>query len=175
MPTKRIGGFLCYFVSYDCIEPPHIHLAKGKVRTSPSAKFWLEPVHWHTTVVLTQANCVMHSESSLKTNASFWRCGMNTVTIDAQPRVREVEFVDDKLSVSIEDGRVVLVPLTWYPRLLHATAEERNDWRVFEDSDGRDIIFWEQLDELIPVIALIVGVPSRESERSFAHWLDSRQ
>ncbi len=100
---------------------------------------------------------------------------MNTVTIDAQPRVREVEFVDDKLSVSIEDGRVVLVPLTWYPRLLHATAEERNDWRVFEDSDGRDIIFWEQLDELIPVIALIVGVPSRESERSFAHWLDSRK
>ncbi|MBI1294550.1 DUF4160 domain-containing protein [bacterium] len=44
MPTKRIGGFLCYFVSYDCVEPPHIHLAEGKDRTSPSAKFWLEPV-----------------------------------------------------------------------------------------------------------------------------------
>jgi hypothetical protein len=44
MPTKRIGGFLCYFVSYDCIEPPHIHLAKGKDRNAPNAKFWLEPV-----------------------------------------------------------------------------------------------------------------------------------
>ncbi len=42
MPTKRIGGFLCYFVSYDCIEPPHIHLSKGKNRHAPSAKFWLE-------------------------------------------------------------------------------------------------------------------------------------
>jgi hypothetical protein len=44
MPTRRIGGFLCYFVSYDCIEPPHIHLAKGKERTAPSAKFWLDPM-----------------------------------------------------------------------------------------------------------------------------------
>jgi len=44
MPTKRISGFLCYFVSYDCIEPPHIHLAKGKNRNAPSAKFWLETV-----------------------------------------------------------------------------------------------------------------------------------
>ena len=44
MPTKRIGGFLCYFVSYDCNEPPHIHLAKGRDRHAPSAKFWLKPV-----------------------------------------------------------------------------------------------------------------------------------
>jgi len=44
MPTKRIGGFLCYFVSYDCTEPPHIHLAKGKERVAPSAKFWLKPI-----------------------------------------------------------------------------------------------------------------------------------
>ncbi|MBV7328359.1 DUF4160 domain-containing protein [Chloroflexi bacterium TSY] len=43
-PSKRIGGFLCYFVSYDCVEPPHIHLAMGRDRNDPSAKFWLEPV-----------------------------------------------------------------------------------------------------------------------------------
>ncbi|HZQ09344.1 MAG TPA: DUF4160 domain-containing protein [Anaerolineae bacterium] len=42
MPTKRIGGFLCYFVSYDCNEPPHIHLARGQERNAPSAKFWLK-------------------------------------------------------------------------------------------------------------------------------------
>jgi|CXWJ01.1.fsa_nt_gi hypothetical protein len=44
MPSKRIGGYLCYFVSYDCTEPPHIHLAKGKERYAPSAKFWLAPI-----------------------------------------------------------------------------------------------------------------------------------
>lgn len=41
MPSKRIGSFLCYFVSYDCVEPPHIHLAKGKDRSAPTAKVWL--------------------------------------------------------------------------------------------------------------------------------------
>ncbi|MCB9147349.1 MAG: DUF4160 domain-containing protein [Caldilineaceae bacterium] len=44
MPTVRIGGYMCYFVSYDCIEPPHIHLAKGRERRAPTAKFWLDPV-----------------------------------------------------------------------------------------------------------------------------------
>jgi hypothetical protein len=42
-------------------------------------------------------------------------------------------------------------------------------------SDGRDIIFWEDLDELIPAVSLLAGVPSRESRRSFERWLASRQ
>jgi len=94
-----------------------------------------------------------------------------------QPRAVNVKFVKKMLSITIDDGRMVLVPLTWYPRLLHATEPERKNWRVFEDSDGRDIIFWESLDELIPVIALFAqrGTPSRESKRSFEHWLAKRQ
>jgi hypothetical protein len=68
-----------------------------------------------------------------------------------------------------------MAPKAWYPRLLYATDAERNDWRVFEDTDGRDVIFWEQLDELIPVVALLAGVPSRESKRSFERWLASRR
>lgn len=63
-------------------------------------------------------------------------------------------FKDGKLSVTVEDGRVAMIPLHLYPRLLYATAPEQQDWRVLEDTDGRDIIFWEQLDELVPVIAL---------------------
>ena len=46
---------------------------------------------------------------------------------------------------------------------------------VFEDSEGRDIIFWERLDELIPVIALLTGAPSRESKRSVEKWLATRK
>jgi len=99
---------------------------------------------------------------------------MSIATIDIQPRVAQVTFTDDKLSVTIADGRVVQVPLEWYPRLLHASALERKGWRIFEDSDGRDIIFWEHLDELIPAIALLAGVPSRESTRSIERWLTSR-
>ena len=96
-------------------------------------------------------------------------------TIDIQPRVAAVAIADDKLAVTLEDGRTVLAPLAWYPRLQHATPDERQDWRVFEDTDGRDVIFWEQIDELIPVVALLAGVPSRESTRSFERWLAARR
>lgn len=100
---------------------------------------------------------------------------MSIATIEVQPRIKNVEFTNDMLSVTIEDGRILIVPLKWYPRLLYATETERNDWRVFEDADGRDIIFWESLDELIPVVALLAGVPSRESRRSLERWLLERK
>lgn len=99
---------------------------------------------------------------------------MSIATIELQPRVATVEFTADKLVVALDDERVILAPLLWYPRLLHATPAEQRDWRVFEDTDGRDVIFWEPLDELIPVIALLAGIPSRESTRSFEHWLSAR-
>jgi hypothetical protein len=105
----------------------------------------------------------------------FWKCGMSIATIDIQPRVKNVELTDGKLSVTIEDGRTVIVPLDWYPRLAHATEAELRGWRVFEDVGGRDIIFWESIDELIPVVAFLAGVPSRESKRSFERWLSERQ
>ncbi len=96
-------------------------------------------------------------------------------TIEVQPRVTTVEWTDDKLAMMLTDGRVVMAPLAWYPRLLHATPAERTDWRVFEDTDDRDVIFWVQLDELIPVVALLAGVPSRESTRSLERWLAQRR
>ncbi len=100
---------------------------------------------------------------------------MSIATIDVQPRVSDIEFTNDMLSVRLVDGRILLVPLEWYPRLLAASEAERKDWRVFEDGDERDIIFWEELDELIPAIALLTGTPSRESKRSFDKWLAERQ
>jgi Protein of unknown function (DUF2442) len=100
---------------------------------------------------------------------------MSIATIDIQPRVSDVKITEHQLSVRIQDGRTVSVPLTWYPRLLHASRKERNDWRVFEDTAGRDIVFWEQVDELIPVVALLTGARSRESKRSFERWLQQRK
>ncbi|MEZ4680730.1 MAG: DUF2442 domain-containing protein [Caldilineaceae bacterium] len=100
---------------------------------------------------------------------------MSIATIEIQPRVEIIEFHDNNLTAKLKDGRTVAVPLSWYPRLTHAAKEELAEWRVFEDSEGRDILFWENLDELIPVIALLVGVPSRESQRSIVRWLENRQ
>ncbi|MBV7328358.1 DUF2442 domain-containing protein [Chloroflexi bacterium TSY] len=99
---------------------------------------------------------------------------MSIATIEIQPRVKNVEILNGHLTITIHDGRVLSVPLEWYPRLLHGTLSEQTAWRIFEDANGRDIIHWEQLDEFIPVIALLTGTSSRESKRSFQKWLDSR-
>ena len=99
---------------------------------------------------------------------------MDIAEIERQPRVEKVKFAEGMLAVDIKDGRVILVPLTWYPRLLEATEAERANWLVFEDTDERDIIFWEEVDELIPVVALLTGIPSQESAQSFQNWLAER-
>ncbi len=99
---------------------------------------------------------------------------MSIATIEIQPRVVSVSLTAEMLTVVIQDGRIVSIPLEWYPRLQYATEAERADWRVFEDADGRDIIFWEGVDEFIPLIALLAGVPSRESAQSLEKWLEAR-
>jgi len=40
--------------------------------------------------------------------------------------VRDVHFTDETLAVDLLDGRTIIVPLTWYPRLLDATEEQRS-------------------------------------------------
>ena len=43
---------------------------------------------------------------------------------------QSVSVTDDSLIVDLDDGRTISVPLAWFPRLLHGTAEERNNWRL---------------------------------------------
>ena len=77
----------------------------------------------------------------------------------------------DTLHVDLADGRTISVPLVWYPRLLHATAEERKNWRLIGKGRG---IHWEAIDEDISVDGLLAGRPSAESQASFKKWLGSR-
>ena len=68
---------------------------------------------------------------------------------------------DDTLTVELSDGRTVSVPLAWYPRLLHGTAEERGRWRLIGQGRG---MHWPDLDEDISVANLLAGKPSGESQ-----------
>jgi uncharacterized protein DUF2442 len=88
------------------------------------------------------------------------------------PVAQSVSVTDDALIVDLHDGRTVSVPLAWYPRLLHGTAEERARWRLIGRGEG---IHWPDLDEDISVAGLLAGKPSGESQRSLARWLSSRQ
>ena len=55
---------------------------------------------------------------------------MGILAIAADERVADVSFTDDSLSGRLKDGRTISVPLTWYPRLFHATAEQRRNWKM---------------------------------------------
>ncbi len=67
-------------------------------------------------------------------------------------RATAVSFTDDELVVCLADGRSVLVPLTWFPRLLNASPTARNEWRLIGGGIG---IHWEAVDEDISVAALL--------------------
>src|SRR5437588_1849020 len=82
-----------------------------------------------------------------------------------------VEVSEDTLSVELADGRTIAAPLAWYPRLAHATAEERSSWRLIGSGRG---IHWPALDEDISVANLLSGQSSAESQSSFKKWLASR-
>lgn len=67
-------------------------------------------------------------------------------------RPTEVSFDDDSMWVTLSDGRVLGIPLAWFPRLLHATPEQRRACRI--SSRG---LHWEALDEDISVAGLLEG------------------
>jgi len=80
-------------------------------------------------------------------------------------------IIGDSLTVDLSDGRSISVPLAWYPRLLHGTPEERNNWRLLGNNEG---IHWPDLDEDISVENLLLGKPSGEGPASFERWLKMR-
>ena len=82
-----------------------------------------------------------------------------------------VEVTDDELVVELNDGRTLSVPITWYPRLDHATRAERAAWKLIGSGTG---IHWESIDEDISVQALIAGKASSESQASLKNWLSKR-
>jgi hypothetical protein len=97
---------------------------------------------------------------------------MTTLAIELRMvSAQNVTVTEDSLTVDLSDGRTVSVPLAWFPRLLHGTPEERNNWRLIGDGEG---IHWQDLDEDISVENLILGKPSGESQKSFKRWLEAR-
>lgn len=97
---------------------------------------------------------------------------MSTLAIEVRMALaQDVSVTEDSLIVDLDDGRTISVPLVWFPRLLHGTTTERNNWRLVGKGEG---IHWPDLDEDISVEGLLLGRPSGESQRSFRRWLENR-
>ena len=87
------------------------------------------------------------------------------------PAAQDVTVTECTLTVDLDDGRTTSAPLAWYPRLVHGTTEERNNWRISGAGWG---IQWPDLDEDISVKGLLAGNPSGEGQTSFERWLQGR-
>ena len=85
--------------------------------------------------------------------------------------VAHVTVTEETLTVELRDGRVISVPLAWYPRLVHGTHDERAHWRLVGTGEG---IHWPDLDEDISAENLVFGKPSGESQGSLKRWLEAR-
>lgn len=79
---------------------------------------------------------------------------MSTSPVELRPLARTVDVTTDELRVGLADGRVVSVPLVWFPRLLDATDEARQKWELLGDGEG---IHWPDVDEDLSVAGLLAG------------------
>src|SRR2546426_7689460 len=98
---------------------------------------------------------------------------MSTSIATTEPATaKKVRVTDDSLVVELRDGRVVSVPLHWYPRLAEGSAAERRRWELIGPGIG---IHWPALDEDISVEALLLGLASNESAASLRRWRAARR
>jgi hypothetical protein len=84
---------------------------------------------------------------------------MSSLAIESAPRAMSVQCTSDELVVSLTDGRVLSVPIAWFPRLARADAPQRSHYELLGDGGG---IHWPAIDEDISVAGLLTGRPSSE-------------
>lgn len=80
-----------------------------------------------------------------------------------EARANKIWFDENNLWVLFYDGRTLSVPLVFFPRLLHATPEQRNHFSI---SGGGIGLHWDELDEDISVAGLLLGIPDQTKRRT---------
>jgi hypothetical protein len=170
MPTVlRTGPYRFYFYSSDGDEPPHVHVA----RDDATAKFWLDPVRYDCSVSFKARELRRIRSIIARQRTTFCRHGMSTSASESTRRVAvDVGVTEETLTVRLDDGRALSVPLAWYPRLADGTPLERARWELTGSGHG---IRWPDLDEDISVEALLAGRRSNESPSSLAKWRSTRR
>jgi hypothetical protein len=86
---------------------------------------------------------------------------MGILAVAADERVANVSLDEDTLSVRLKNGRTISVPLAWFPRLLHASVQQRNNWKVAGGGYG---IHWPDIDEDLSTEGLLRGAPAPRAQ-----------
>ena len=134
MPTVlRSGPYRVYFYSHESNEPAHVHIDRDQA----SCKFWLWPVGL---------------AGNLGSRAPELRDMANP-----GERIMRASCNEDSVVVELADGRTLSAPLAWYPRLLHATPQQRSTCVIAGGGYG---IHWPEIDEDLSVDGLLRGAPA---------------
>lgn len=88
---------------------------------------------------------------------------MRTLSLESEPLAVEVSFITDMFRVTLKDGRELTIPLAWFPRLLHGSQEQREQWELIGRGQG---IHWDALDEDISINGLLAGRGDRTRRQS---------
>jgi uncharacterized protein DUF2442 len=78
-------------------------------------------------------------------------------------RVKDVRFEVDAMTVALYDGRKISAPLDWFPRLLGATPQQRQNWTLAAGGHG---IHWPDLDEDLSTEGLLRGTQAQNARGS---------
>ena len=72
---------------------------------------------------------------------------------DTRNEHKNVRFTDSHAMVELADGRIIGVPLHFFPLLEAASDEQRQNYRL-----GACDIYWEDIDDGIDVTAMLSGL-----------------
>jgi len=73
---------------------------------------------------------------------------------------QSVDFSEDMMSVHLTDGRILSVPLIWFPVLHQATPEQRKHYKIGAGGRG---LHWPELDEDLSIAGLMAGVDAQSA------------
>ncbi|MEI6708985.1 MAG: DUF2442 domain-containing protein [Methylococcales bacterium] len=73
---------------------------------------------------------------------------------------KSVHFDDRYLHVELEDGRVILTPMSWYKELQTATFKQLSDYQFICQGTG---IEWEALDYHLSIESMLLSQSKQEA------------
>jgi hypothetical protein len=94
---------------------------------------------------------------------------MSIILDETSVEPASAHVTDDSVIVELKDGRTIVTPIEWYPRLVHGTPVERNKVEICALG-----IHWPELNEDLSIEGMLAGRRSSESLRSLKRWLGYR-
>lgn len=91
---------------------------------------------------------------SISVNPSSGKQKIRRAFVPKTALAKSVRFSNDMMEVTLTDGRILSVPVIWFPLLHEATPAQREKYEI---GSGGISLHWEEIDEDISVASLLAG------------------